>query len=84
MQRIQLKTHIGADGVLRVQMPPEFKNRDLEAILIVELLAEQELIEPPKFSGWQPGFFTEVIGSWVGEPLVREEQGDYEIREKLF
>ena len=84
MQIIQLKTHIGADGVLRVQMPPEFKNRDLEAILIVDVLAEQELIETPKPSGWQPGFFADVIGGWVGEPLVREKQGDYEVREKLF
>lgn len=84
MQSIQLKTHIDSDGILRVQMPPEFKNRDLEAILIFELLAEKEAIATPKASGWQPGFFEEVVGGWVGEPLVREKQGDYEVREKLF
>ena len=34
--------------------------------------------------GWRPGFFEEVIGGWVGEPLVREPQGEYETREPLF
>ena len=34
--------------------------------------------------GWMPGFFEEVIGGWVGEPLKRAEQGEYEIREPLF
>ncbi|NES99188.1 MAG: DUF2281 domain-containing protein [Sphaerospermopsis sp. SIO1G2] len=34
--------------------------------------------------GWMPGFFEEVIGGWVGEPLTRAEQGEYEIREDLF
>lgn len=34
--------------------------------------------------GWIPGFFEEVIGGWLGEPLVRAEQGEFEIREQLF
>ncbi len=33
--------------------------------------------------GWHPGFFEEVIGGWVGEPLERPKQGEYEIREQL-
>jgi hypothetical protein len=31
-----------------------------------------------------PGFFEEVIGGWVGEPLTRPEQGEYKTREQLF
>ncbi len=38
----------------------------------------------PKQRGWMPGFFEEVIGGWVGEPLQRPEQGEYETREQLF
>jgi hypothetical protein len=34
--------------------------------------------------GWVPGFFEEVIGGWVGEPLIRPEQGEYETTEELF
>ncbi|MBD2681731.1 MULTISPECIES: DUF2281 domain-containing protein [Nostoc] len=38
----------------------------------------------PKGKAWMPGFFEEVIGGWVGEPLERPEQGEYETREALF
>ncbi|WP_313934840.1 MULTISPECIES: DUF2281 domain-containing protein [unclassified Nostoc] len=38
----------------------------------------------PEKLGWMPGFFEEVIGGWVGEPLERPEQGEYETREALF
>jgi hypothetical protein len=37
-----------------------------------------------KGKGWMPGFFEEVIGGWVGEPLERPEQGEDETREALF
>ncbi|WP_199247602.1 hypothetical protein [[Phormidium] sp. ETS-05] len=73
MQSIHLKTTVGADGVLRVQLPPEYQNRELEAIVILELLPKGELDPPPQASGWQPGFFKEVVGAWVGEPLVRDD-----------
>lgn len=84
MQSIQLKVHVGSDGVLQVQMPSEYKNMDLEAIVIFQPVPSQESVKTPESSGWQPGFFEEVIGGWVGDPLVRENQGDYEVREKLF
>jgi len=32
--------------------------------------------------GWPPGFFEATAGAWAGETLVREEQGDYEIRDE--
>lgn len=45
---------------------------------------QSDLIQPEKSSNWQPGFFEEVIGGWVGEPLERAEQGEYESREILL
>lgn len=32
---------------------------------------------------WPPGFFDEVVGGWLGEPLERPRQGAYEYRERL-
>ncbi|MEM9217286.1 MAG: hypothetical protein AAGD25_23470 [Cyanobacteria bacterium P01_F01_bin.150] len=32
---------------------------------------------------WPPDFFEEVIGGWSGEPLVRDKQPDYPVRESL-
>lgn len=76
MQSIQLTTHIGEDGILKVEMPSEMKDTDLEIMIIFQPV--------PKKQGWQPGFFEEVIGGWEGEPLARGEQGDYEVREQLL
>ncbi len=84
MQSIQLKARVGSDGVLQVQMPSEYKDMDLETIVIFQPWSKRESVKTPEGSGWQPGFFEEVIGGWVGEPLVRESQGDYEVRENLF
>jgi hypothetical protein len=38
------------------------------------------LQSPP--TDWLPGFFERTAGAWQG-PLVREDQGEYEIREPL-
>ena len=34
-------------------------------------------------SDWPPDFFQATAGAWAGEPMVREPQGDYEIRDEL-
>jgi hypothetical protein len=36
MKSIQLKTHIGSDGILQVQMPPEVKNVELEVLVVFQ------------------------------------------------
>jgi len=30
------------------------------------------------------GYLWSDAGAWVGEPLVREDQGNYEVREELI
>ena len=39
MQSIQLNTTVNADGVLRVKMPPELKNKDLEVTIVFQSLS---------------------------------------------
>ncbi|MEK8016922.1 MAG: hypothetical protein VSS75_008645 [Candidatus Parabeggiatoa sp.] len=38
----------------------------------------------PEELGWPPGFFERTAGAWEGEPLTRDEQGEYEQREVLL
>ena len=40
-----------------------------------------ELIRREVETEWPEGYFTDVIGGWVGEPLERAPQGDFEARE---
>ena len=42
-----------------------------------------ELIKRDVGSDWSDAFFTEVVGSWQGEPLERPAQGDFDQRDTL-
>jgi hypothetical protein len=79
MKSVTFHSHVGADGILNLQIPVGIINTELEVMVIVQPVVQPESksAEP---SGWLPGFFEEVIGSWAGEPLVRPEQGEYEMR----
>ena len=77
-----LRSHVGADGMLNLQVPVGITNAELEVIVIVQPLVQPE-VETPANVGWLSGFFEEVIGSWAGETLVRPDQGAYEVRENL-
>jgi len=79
MQCIKLHSHIGADGILHLELPVGMTDTEIEVTVTVKAVNSVT-----KKKGWMPGFFEEVIGGWVGEPLERPEQGDFEIREQLF
>ncbi|MBO3458427.1 hypothetical protein G7B40_025290 [Aetokthonos hydrillicola Thurmond2011] len=77
MQSIKLRSRVGKDGVLHLDLPVEMTDTEIEVTVIIQRVTPQQ-------RGWMPGFFEEVIGGWVGEPLQRPEQGEYETREQLF
>ncbi len=76
MQSIKLCSHVGADGVLHLDIPTGMSERDIEVTVTIKPVTTIK-------KGWMPGFFEEVIGGWVGEPLERPDQGEYETRETL-
>ncbi|MEM1170360.1 MAG: hypothetical protein AAGJ08_15095 [Cyanobacteria bacterium P01_H01_bin.35] len=50
MQSIQLKAHIDSDGILKVQMPPETIDTDLEIMVIFQALSQKQ--EQPRYNAW--------------------------------
>jgi hypothetical protein len=62
-----------------IRVPDYLKNRRVEVILLP--LDEATHAGLKTREGQIP--IDEFLGAWKGEPLVREEQGDYEIRESL-
>ena len=44
VQSIQLKTHVGEDGLLKVQMPPEIKDMELDVMVVFQPLSNEEQI----------------------------------------
>jgi hypothetical protein len=77
MSRIKVRSHVGQDGILHLDIPVEMADTEIEVTLTIQRVTPQK-------QGWMPGFFEEVIGGWVGEPLSRPEQGEHETREQLF
>lgn len=63
-----------------VEIPSNFKNRLVEMILL-PLDSEEHSSHSKERAG---SSLKRFAGAWVGEQLVREDQGDYEIREELL
>ena len=78
METITLHSRVGADGLLKLQVPVHMTNTELEVVLIMQPVAPtgQEHV-------WPPGFFEQTYGSFRDEPLIREPQGEYELRDHL-
>lgn len=56
MQSIHLKTHVGEDGLLTVQMPPEIKDMELDVMVVFQPASKGE---QPRHNAW-------------GKPITRE------------
>ncbi len=80
MQSVKLHSHVGRDGILKLEVPVGMSEVDLEVVVIVQPLAQASTDRP--VASWPPGFFKRVAGGWRGE-LVREPQGEYEARKPL-
>jgi hypothetical protein len=68
MQSIQLNTTVNADGILRVEMPPELKNKNLEVTIVFQSLSipDCEMVVYP-----HPYFY----GACAGNPIVIDKLG---------
>jgi hypothetical protein len=76
METITLHSKVGADGLLKLQVPVKLTNTELEVVLIV-----QPVTPASEARSWPAGFFEQTYGSLRDQSLVREPQGEYEIRE---
>ena len=79
MQTLTLHTHVGNDGILKIETPIGIRDAELEVILVVN--AKDAERQP--LSTWPMNFFTEILGGWEGKRLVREPQGMYETRNEF-
>ncbi len=82
MQSITVQSHIGKDGILRLQVPDEFRDVDVQVTLALEESYKNGTARSPEHLGWPPGFFEETFGCLPDFPEI-ESEGDYETREEL-
>ncbi|HKZ84631.1 MAG TPA: hypothetical protein VJ793_13330 [Anaerolineae bacterium] len=73
---------VKAGGVIEIRDPQLPAGAVVEVIVLVDVPLAPKTGRPED-RGWPDGFFEEVAGGWQGAQLVREDQGEYEIREEL-
>ncbi|OCQ99547.1 hypothetical protein BCD64_10870 [Nostoc sp. MBR 210] len=86
MESIKIRTHIGNDGILQIQLPPEIANQELDVVIVFQPVSpesSQTTNKTPQELGYSHRFLENVIGSWEGEPLERAEQLPFENREEI-
>ena len=79
METIKLKTYIGSDGLLKLELPTGIKNRELEVVVVMQPLEAEAVDE----LGWPIGYFEETYGSMADDPIERGPQGEFETRDEL-
>ncbi len=50
METMKLRSHIGSDGILQIQMPADFKDTSVEVVVVVQPLSSEET--KPKYNAW--------------------------------
>jgi hypothetical protein len=50
METMKLRSHIGSDGILQIQMPADFKDTSVEVVVVVQPLSSEET--QPKYNAW--------------------------------
>lgn len=80
MVSIHLKTHVGADGTVNLTVPTEFRETDLDVLVVLKPLEDLGQSNAVPMTDWPAGFFEETFGSFQSEPLVRLPQGEADSR----
>lgn len=74
-QTITVRSHVGSDGILRLEATVAMTQMDLEVTVTVQPAGAEPGKTTPNASGVVfPGFLEETFGAWEGEPLIRAPQ----------
>ena len=64
MQSIQTKTYVSEDGLLKVQMPPEVKNVELDVMVVFQPSSN---VKQPRRNAWGKTITRESIQQTIAE-----------------
>lgn len=79
MEMLKLRKHIGADGLLTVELPQGMANQEVEVVVVVQPLQPKALTQ----AEWV-AFIDATAGSLADDPIERPDQGEYEIRDEIL
>ena len=78
MQSITVQSHVGKDGILRLQVPVGIKDADLRITINFQLPDLNGAAKSPEELGWPPGFLEDTYGCLRDDPIERSPQSEFE------
>jgi hypothetical protein len=70
MASIKVRQHIGADGILHLEISTDIQEGEVEATVTYQKLAPQEV----DGRGWPVGFFDHSYGICADDPIVLHDE----------
>ncbi len=79
MQTITLKARADSNGMVKLEIPTDLADRDVEIVLVMQPLA----IEPLDDMGYPIGYFEETYGIFADDPLERNQPPSPDVRDEM-
>ncbi|WP_009547959.1 hypothetical protein [Crocosphaera subtropica] len=83
MESLKIRSRVDADGVVRLQVPVELANSEIDLVVVYQTVEKSRESKESKTAtelGYPEDFFDSTFGCWEGEPLTRGEQGECDQR----
>ena len=81
MKSVNLKSRIGIDGYLRVNIPTNIIEKHVDVFVIYDVQNDTNVVETSK---WPDNYFAETYGCLASDPIKRQYQGKDPEREQLL
>jgi hypothetical protein len=79
MRTITLKTRTDQDGIVKLEIPNDFADREVEIVLVLQELENEPLDE----MGYPIGYFEDTYGSLADDPIERNQPLYPDVRDEI-
>lgn len=79
METLTVKARTDKDGIVRLEIPTQGANQELEIVLVMQVIEE----EPVDAMGYPIGYFEETYGMFADTPLERNQPPHPDVRDEI-
>ena len=79
MQTLTMKARAGSDGILRLEIPTDKADREVEIVLVMHAVET----EPVDEMGYPIGYFEDTYGMFADDPIERNQPLYPDLRDAL-
>ncbi|HEX2623336.1 MAG TPA: hypothetical protein VHL11_24415 [Phototrophicaceae bacterium] len=84
METLKVKAHIGADGVLKLEIPTGLADREVDVVVVMQTTDAPAMdTSAMDENGWPIGFFDRTYGALADDPIERPPQLPLEARDPI-